>query len=456
MQVARHYGLDEVYALGWTGKGQTIVLIDPGFSPTIQADAYAFNQAMGLPELNSSNFQIIQPDGPQEIPGFASTEVSLDIEWAHALAPDANIVLLAPKNATDPEIAFAIDYAVTHQLGNVISDSFGTPEVFETVATAQMYNTVIEKAAAQGIAFNAITQDHGDSNLGTPVGAAVVPADSPFATAVGGTSIDVPTEDGLVDTAWGTVLTALVSSPGSTGTLPLLSMASSPAPETPLSSLRPLPVFGGGGGESNFFDKPAYQKKLPGTGRQTPDVSAIADGFTGVIIAVPNISIDPTTGVESVNGSEFVGAGGTSLAAPVFSAIWALANQAAREPLGQAAPIIARLPSFALTDILPIVVRPKDNTSGSITVTDPTTSTSSTTSYDPAQLLGLEKSQPQGFVGFLSPMNVDPESGPLNDLGFGADTSLRATVGWDNATGWGEPKGLAFILAARALAKGGY
>jgi hypothetical protein len=107
--------------------------------------------------------------------------------------------------------------------------------------------------------------------------------------------------------------------------------------------------------------------------------------------------------------------------------------------------------STAITDILPIDAF-NDNTSGSITVTDPSTSNSTTTSYGPAQLLGLETTQPEGFVGVLVP----PTSGlaELEDFGFGADSSLRTTTGWDNATGWGVPAGLSFINEAKKLAKG--
>jgi len=435
-QLATHYGFDAVYAKGWTGKGQTIVIIDAYGSPQVETDANTFSAAMGLPALNDKNFEIIFPDGQPTIDGIRTgwaDEVELDVEWAHALAPDAKIALVVAPTADDTEMAFAINYAVAHKLGNVISNSFGEPEALVGPATARLYNAVFQKAAARGIAVNVATGDSGDFGVGTPLGAASIPADSPFATGVGGTSLNVPSDSGPVESVWGINLTALESA----------------LPQNPPS------VFGfrqgSGGGESVYLQKPAYQRSLPGTGRQLPDVSAIADPQTGGIVVLPDVVSDGTT--FEVIGSEYTVIGGTSLATPVFSAIWALANQAAGEPLGQAAPMIARMSPAAVKDILPISAF-NQNTSASITVTDPSTSASTTTTYDPAQLLGLSQTQPEGFVGTLAPVSGAAALFKLFDVGFGADSSLRATVGWDNASGWGVPQGLPFINNAKALAKG--
>ncbi|HLY87927.1 MAG TPA: protease pro-enzyme activation domain-containing protein, partial [Acetobacteraceae bacterium] len=203
-QVVAHYGMNTVHANGFTGKGQTIVIVDAYGSPTIAADVNTFSQAMGLPAMTSTSLQIVYPDGPP--PAGANgwqDETSLDVEWAHALAPDANIVLVVAPNASNGELAYAIHYAVAHQLGNVISNSWGGPEAGNSAAVAQMFNSVFKTAAAAGISVNVATGDQGDFGVGSPVGAASIPADSPYATGVGGTSINVPSDNGLVDTAWG-------------------------------------------------------------------------------------------------------------------------------------------------------------------------------------------------------------------------------------------------------------
>jgi subtilase family serine protease len=199
-------------------------------------------------------------------------------------------------------------------------------------------------------------------------------------------------------------------------------------------------IQGTGGGESVYLEKPSFQKSLPGTGRQLPDVSAIADPQTGAIIVSPDANNEPVFGVI----------GGTSLATPVFSAIWALADQAAGESLGQAAPIIAKMAPGALTDIVPIVTtKKKDNTWGTIKQ-----GSNAAVAFDPADLLGLSQTQPEGFVGAMVVTHQILGGTAVTDLGFGADSSLMATTGWDNATGWGVPNGLKFINAAKKAAKG--
>ncbi|HLZ67577.1 MAG TPA: S53 family peptidase, partial [Aliidongia sp.] len=416
-QLAAHYGLDAVHAKGWTGKGQTIVIVDAYGSQTLSADVNAFSQLMGLPALTNANLRVLYPDGqpnwahtsPGLVNGWA-TETSLDVEWVHAMAPDAKIVLLAMPTEDDDELAYGISYAALHKLGNVISNSYGEAEARTGSATAKNFNSVIKKAAAEGIAVNVASGDSGDNGVGNPIGAAAIPEDSPYATAVGGTSIGVPSDHGPVDSAWGITIGNL----GSDGWVNY--------PQT-------YPQFaqGSGGGESVFLPKPSFQTQLPGVGRQTPDVSALADPQTGAIIVVQ---------------SQLLVMGGTSLATPLFSAIWALADQAAGQSLGQAAPIIAKMTSNAIQDIQPIAAN-KINTSAMVNVQG-----GATASESPADLLGLSTTQPMGFVGAL--LNSD---GSWLDVGFGADSSLTAAVGWDNATGWGQPKGLAFINEAINHAK---
>jgi subtilase family serine protease len=420
-QLNAHYGLDAAHARGWTGKGQTIVIVDAYGSPTIAADANTFSQAMGLPALNDGNFQVVYPDGQPTAPdsGWA-LETSLDVEWAHAIAPDANIVLVVAPNNDDAELAFAVAYSAAHRLGNVISNSWGQPEAGADPTLPSLYNDVFRRAAAEGISVDVATGDSGDNGVGTPVGAASLPADSPYATGIGGTSIDLPSDHGPVEAAWGITLSQLGQS-----------IHPFPSPDV-IGFLQ-----GGGGGESTTFAKPRYQRQLPGTGRQLPDVSALADPQTGAI----TVMTDPTSGQ-----TEFLVVGGTSLATPMFSAIWSLANQAAGEALGQAAPAIGALPASAIRDVLPIDAQ-RINTTGT-TVFRGTT----TTHFDAAQLLGLDKSQPDGFLSALIFVGLVPREG-YNDVGFGTDSSLRAGRGWDNATGYGVPNGVPFIEAASRLAR---
>ncbi|MCL2393518.1 MAG: hypothetical protein FWC87_02430, partial [Acidimicrobiaceae bacterium] len=97
-QLQTAYDEGPLFSQGINGKGQTIVIVDPFGSPTIQSDLTTFDQNFGLPDPPS--FQIIQPAGP--VPPFDPTnvdqvgwagETTLDVEWAHAMAPGANILL---------------------------------------------------------------------------------------------------------------------------------------------------------------------------------------------------------------------------------------------------------------------------------------------------------------------------------------------------------------------------
>ena len=415
-EVATHYGLNDVYAAGFRGEGQTIVLVDAYGSPTIESDANIFSKKMGLPPFSSANFSVVYPDGAPTADPYPTgwpTEISLDVEWAHAMAPNAKIVLVIAQTDDEASLTYALHYAIVHQLGDIISNSYGYPEADYGPAGANAFNTVIRQAAAQGIAINVATGDSGDLGLGTPVGAASIPADSPFATGVGGTSLNVPSDNGPVESAWGITATFLAN----------------------LNGVAYPPFFQGfsqgtGGGESAYMPKPKFQRALVGAGRLLPDISAVADPQTGAIIVAPNVN-----GTETVEGV----VGGTSLSSPVFSGIWALADQAAGERLGQAAPIIATMQAGAVTDIVPIVAT-QSNLHGSVTKNDVTLT------YDPAALLKLQKTQPAGFVGVSATFGLAVDY----DLGFGADSSLMAEPGWDNATGYGVPNGLAFIKAAAA------
>ena len=414
-QLVQHYGIDEAHGAGLTGRGQTIVIVDSYGSPTIAQDVNNFSAAMGLPAMDASKLQVVYPDGkPSTANGDWALETTLDVEWAHAFAPDAKIVLVVAPSDDNAELAYAVEYAARHRLGNVISNSWGMPESDGDPGTVEMFDTVFRRAAARGIAVNVATGDSGDNGMGTPVGAASIPADSRWSTGIGGTSIDVPSDNGPVESSWGLVVTTLGR------------------------KIQPFPIpdikgflQGSGGGESVFVPKPEFEAKLPGMGRQLPDISALADPQTGAIVTITNDAGQQLWGVI----------GGTSLATPIFSSIWALVDQAAGESLGQAAPILGKLPKFAIRDVLPIASK-HVNTSASIIFRD-----SITTNYDPAQLLGLDKTQPTGFEGTLVLAGRVPYVG-WAVVGFGADSSLRAAPGWDNATGYGVPAGMMFIDAA--------
>ncbi len=415
-QLQSHYGLPAAYAKGFDGTGQTIVLLEAYGYPEMLADANAFSTLSGLPLLNSSTLQVVYPEGPPRNPNAGIitgwyVEIALDVQWAHSIAPKAKIVVVASAGQDNEDFQDAMTYITTHHLGNSVSDSW---EVDSEQLTGNLepesFNLVLERAAAQGISFHYSTGDGGDDGFGTPFGTAEIPADSPYATGVGGTSIlNNPNGSGYEELGWGNDLT-------------LLQLGG--AVQDPPYKIGY--IGGAGGGESVVFAKPSWQAAIPGTGRQLPDVSALADPYTGVAIVV------------TISGKQALlpGIGGTSLASPIFSAFWALANQSAGHSLGQAARRIATLSPEEITDVLPH--SSPTNVAGTIF------DSNGPTYYSPSALFSGSLFTTTQFVSAVWP--IDSADSYL--LSFGTDSSLTVTKGWDNVTGFGVPNGLAFITGA--------
>jgi subtilase family serine protease len=429
-QLQGHYGLKDAYVFGLDGTGQTVVLLEAYGYPTAESDANAFFKLAGLPLLDSSNFEIVYPDGkPNPQAGILTgwdIEIALDIQWAHSMAPKAKIVLVASNGQDSEDFQYAMNYIVKNKLGTVVSDSWEEDtDLISGPQEQNSYTTVLKAAAAKGVSFQFSSGDGGDEGLGTPIGAAGVPANNPYATAVGGTSIlnnNGGPGLGFWELGWGDTLT-YISEFG--------------VADPPLAIGN---IGGAGGGESVYFKKPAWQSKLPGSGRQVPDISALADPYTGVpIVVTQDLGEGPQPYLEA-------GWGGTSLASPIITGILAIATQAKGKPLGQAAPLIAALPAGAMRDVLP--VSSPTNVFG--TVVD----SAGPFYYSPASLFQPYLYTTEGFVSanWLDAPGPDglAADGLAIDFGFGIDSSLTVTTGWDNVTGFGVPNGLSFI---KALAK---
>jgi subtilase family serine protease len=416
-QLQSLYGLPTAYKAGFDGTGQTIVLLEAYGYPTIESDANAFCQLTGLPPFTSSNFKIIYPQGPPVSPQAGvltgwDIEIALDVQWAHSIAPGAKILIVAAAGQDTVSFIDAISYITKNHLGNTINDSWEEDtDLIAGPLEEEAYTQVLEVAAAKGISFQFSSGDGGDEGLGTPIGAPGVPSNSPYVTAVGGTSIlNNINGSGYETLGWGSSF-VLLNNQG---------VQDPPAPY--------LPFFGGsGGGESVYFPKPSWQKSLPGTGRQVPDVSALADPYTGVPIVLTS------QGVQGVQA----GWGGTSLASPIFTALWAIANQHAGHSLGQAAPYIAGLKPGELVDVLPL--------SSVTNVTGTIYDSSGATFYSAANLFAGQTYTSTGFTSALFDLGNDTDFA----ISFGLDTSLTVTKGWDNVTGWGTPNVNTFLNATK-------
>ena len=436
-ELQQAYGLSKLYNQNLDGTGQTIMIVDAYGSNTIAADANLFSELNGLPALTPANFQIYAPNGSATctatngcIAGNWQYETTLDVEWAHAIAPGANIVLVLSADSSFTNLDLANLFAIENGFGNVLSNSFGISEIALVdflPSELVVENGISEIAAALGIAQNVATGDAGDNlaldNADYGINSVSVNAnpDSPFVTAVGGTSTFLDAHHNIkLQTGWGLNFARVAD----------------PTPNPPVIP----PLFfgfngGSGGGTSVVYAKPKFQKELRGKFRQVPDISMDADPQTGVEIIVTPDSIpgDPTF-VEVI--------GGTSLACPMFSAFWSIANQANSAEgggsLGQAAPILYQLSPHAITDVN---VRPVEtflNVNGLI-LNPPNPLV-----FESAPYLAqpLENTSPYGFI---SALYQSPVSTRWDVFTFGTDSSLTTGPGWDNVTGLGTPNGKAFV-----------
>jgi subtilase family serine protease len=332
-EIRTAYGVDKLIDAGFVGAGQTIVIIDSYGSPTIAADLAAFDAGYGLPDPPS--FTVLSPLGTvpwnptlyPDQPSWAG-ETTLDVEWAHALAPGAAIVLLtSPVDETEgvqglPEFLALEKYALDHHLGKIISQSWSATEntLFADTAGPQGprvvadYTDFYQRAARERVTVFAAAGDDGSSNPETngttfyPFPTVGFPASSPWVTGVGGTTLYADTSGNYQsETVW--------SNSG---------------------------CCAGGGGISELFEAPQYQRdSLPWATRQqlggkrgVPDVSYNADCYNVILVYLSYLGADD---------AGYYGICGTSEGSPQWAGIAADLNQYAGRPLGFLNPAIYAL-----------------------------------------------------------------------------------------------------------------
>jgi subtilase family serine protease len=423
-ELATAYSFNALYSQGLTGAGQTIVIVDAFGSPTLAQDVALFDAIFGLPAAQITTFNVNVDGAPvRQNAGFA-TETTLDVEWAHAVAPGAKIALVLAADNSFTNLNAAVQFAIEHNLGPAISNSYGAEENLIDDGTIADTEAVLAEGAAAGVSVNYSSGDDGDFalaeqalNIGVPVGTTTVsyPSGSVFATSVGGTSLFVNADNTLnFQTGWGTNLEEL----NAANTFPFPD--SNAADGLGFNS-------GSGGGASQIFPKPHFQRSQPGDFRQQPDISYLADPQTGVEI-VQTINVGRPT--QRTVG-EIIG--GTSLACPLFSALWTIGAQAAGGGnIGQAAQTLYDLKDDSISDIRQ--TSSPNNVTGVIT-----------TPNGVVNLTASDISQPlfttRRFVSSLA----QGGGGALFNLTFGTDSSLTVDNGWDNVTGLGTPNAPTFI-----------
>jgi subtilase family serine protease len=306
LQYRQAYDLNPLYRAGVTGKGRTIVIVDSFGSPTIQHDLDVYSAQFGI---RSSTVQVVKwgdvppfdPTNPDHT-GWAG-ESTLDVEMAHAVAPDAHIVLVETGVAETegvtglPEMMDAEKALVDHGVGDVITQSFGATENtfpgFDKgdFSSIQKLRYAFQDAQRHGVTVLASSGDGGatdamaDGATDYPYPVNSWPSADPLVTSIGGTQLHLDAAGNRT------------------------------APDSVYND-----YGAGGGGQSHVFARPAYQngvRGVVGAQRGTPDISmsAAVDGGAWVYS-----SFDPTAVGWDVYG-------GTSEASPLFSGVIALADQ---------------------------------------------------------------------------------------------------------------------------------
>jgi subtilase family serine protease len=313
------YGLETLTEQGFTGKGQTVVDIVSFGSPTLQQDMDVFDRQFALPPIT---VKVVAPLGTvpfnpknNDMVGWA-LETELDVQIIHAIAPDAGIVVMtSPVDETEgtiglPQFLKLEQYAVSHHLGQVFSQSYVASETtLSDSAGQQLVKTYADFyqqiTTQQGWTVVSGSGDHGATDFAdvaatklSPTPIVNFPADVPWVTAVGGTTL-VRAASGYNETAWS----------------------------------------GSGGGFSKFFSEPDFQKGLPqpvqaqlGGRRGLPDIAADAD---------------PQTGMAFYFDGNWSLTGGTSASTPLWAGMIAVADQVAGHPLGFINPGIYKVAASA-------------------------------------------------------------------------------------------------------------
>ena len=300
-EVRHAYGLDDIAN---QGEGQTIGIVLPLHNPTIKNDVDVFSDSFGLPRCTPAKCDWLEtrfyPEGVVPVPDAACSssclqlfqlESALDVEWAHAIAPKARIVLVETSRFVD-DLLNAGDLAIRRG-ASVISISWAVPENGRSKADRLALNSRFIKPH---VAFVAAAGDTGNySCLG--VASLCWPATSSYVTGVGGTTLQLNSQgDYITENAW----------------------------------------KGGGGGFSLYEDVPDYQKPFnPYTTRGVPDVAYHANPQTGFAVYNSNPYLG-STGWQEV--------GGTSAGAPQWAALMAIANSIRKAAAPSKAPLTGSNP----------------------------------------------------------------------------------------------------------------
>lgn len=324
-QMRQAYGVAPLIAAGYDGTGKSIDIIDAYNISTLNIDVNGFDSYYGLPGTPADQsarptfLHVYTPEGAvaNDDNGWGS-EIDLDVQWAHAIAPGATINLIEARSNQDIDLSNALKWAVDNKIGDVVSMSFGENETCLSNEDANRWHEVFKAASVKNMTLFASSGDQGASQR-TCDGAGwqqVVssPASDPLVTAVGGTQLNA-----------GSVCSAIFNCNSSNYPYGFGQYIGETAWNEDLGD-----SWSTGGGFSKVFGRPFFQDGVvSNVARALPDIAYNAGIYTGVL--------------GEWQGVQFYRFGGTSAGSPQWAAITAIIDQKAGTDLGQINPALYRL-----------------------------------------------------------------------------------------------------------------
>lgn len=320
------YDISPAYNAGYTGSGQSIAVV--GQSAIVLSDIENFQKAAGL-TVKDPSLVLVPNSGTSTVASKDENESDLDLEYSGAIAPGATIDFVYVGNNPNDSVTDSEAYAVDNDIAPVISISYGLCELELDPTEYAAQNSVFEQAAAQGQTVVAAAGDDGSSGCADDDqgGLSVdFPASSQYVTGLGGTEFPYADVEPLNTEYWETATSSDV-----------ISSARSYIPEQVWNDSTAADLAAGGGGVSIYTARPSWQTGVAGisagTYRMVPDVSlSSSPDNAGYLYCSSDTATDITGscshGFRDSTDLLLTVAGGTSFAAPIFSGMVAILNQA--------------------------------------------------------------------------------------------------------------------------------
>jgi subtilase family serine protease len=341
-----------------TGSGVTVAITDAYAAPTIYADASRYAAQ------NDPSHPLLASQFSQKVPTHFNHsalcegqngwwgEETLDVESVHAMAPDADILYMGAKNCLN-SLNDQVRKVVDHHLADVVTDSWADTggDLLDSASYRAAFDDVLEMAAGTGVTVSFSAGDDGDNYDQIGQVSADYPSSSPYATAVGGTTLQVGSAGQRVaENGWATGVSTFCNHD---------LQAAGGCSKADLGTWSPVTYdYGSGGGTSVVYPQPYYQAGVVPTSlserhsstpmRVEPDVALDADPSTGLLIG------ETQTFPDGVLYDQYR-LGGTSLASPLFAGVIADTDQAAGQAVGFVNPALYALSgnADAIDDITP-------------------------------------------------------------------------------------------------------